>query len=111
LLDVKPDGAFEFSIANELADYLIFGDKIDEICEKLMIEIDEPFMEKFSKNVPGYFNWIDEQFAVKDPPLALIEVGDTYSDLLQLVIVNKEDLPEIEALCAALKVKYKKTAC
>jgi hypothetical protein len=110
LLDLKDNGILEFSITNEIFDILLVGDKIDEIHELMADDIEEPFPEKFWKDVKGYFHWVDEKLSSLDPPLQLIEMGDSYSDNLQLLRIYKADSPEIEQLCSEFNIHFKKTA-
>jgi hypothetical protein len=109
LLDIKNDGAFEFCVTNEIFDYLIVGDKIDEIHELLEDEIDEEFPYEFSKNVSGYFKWVDNLLDKNNPQLSFVEIGDSYSDNLQLILICKEDMAEIKELCLELHVHFEET--
>jgi hypothetical protein len=107
ILEVEENGGFEFSITNEIYDSFISGDKIDEIHEKIN-ELDDTFPQEYRLNVPGYFKWANQKLEQKKPPLAIIELGSTYADGLQLIIVYKADVNEIGRLCMELNVRFKK---
>ncbi|AZA76794.1 hypothetical protein EG347_04315 [Chryseobacterium sp. G0186] len=111
VIDSNKDGAFEFSVTNELFDFLIRGDKIDEVHELIDESLDN-LLGDFPigiKYAPDYFAWLQPKLDLEDPPLEVIELADSYSDELQLMIIEKHNLESISKLCQELMVNFRRT--
>lgn len=111
VIESDEDGAFEFSVTNELFSFLIRGDKIDEVHELIDESLnniigDFPMGVKY---VSDYFAWLQPRLDQENPPLEIIELADSYSDELQLMIVEKHNVENISKLCQELKVHFKRT--
>lgn len=112
VIESDEDGAFEFSVTNELFSFLIRGDKIDEIHELIDESLnniigDFPMGVKY---VSDYFAWLQPRLDQENPPLEIIELADSYSDELQLMIVEKHNVENISKLCQELRVHFRRTA-
>ncbi|CAD0218907.1 hypothetical protein [Chryseobacterium sp. JV274] len=112
VIESNEDGAFEFSVTNELFDFLIRGDKIDEIHELIDESLnnligDFPIGIRYAGD---YFKWLQPILNQEDPPLEVIELADSYSDELQLIIVEKHNVESISKLCQELRVHFKRTS-
>ncbi|WP_153392821.1 hypothetical protein [Chryseobacterium vaccae] len=103
--------AFEFSVINELFSFLLRGDKIDEVHELIDESLNNIIGDFPSeiKYADDYFKWLGPQLSQEDPPLEIIELGDSYSDELQLIIVEKHNVENISRLCQELMVHFKRT--
>ncbi|GEN68659.1 hypothetical protein [Chryseobacterium rhizosphaerae] len=111
VIESDEDGAFEFSVTNELFSFLIRGDKIDEVHELIDESLnniigDFPMGVKY---VSDYFAWLQPRLDQENPPLEIIELADSYSDELQVMIVEKHNVENISKLCQELKVHFKRT--
>jgi hypothetical protein len=112
VIESDEDGAFEFSLTNELFDFLIRGDKIDEVHELIDESLDN-LIGDFPAGIRyagDYFKWLQPILDQEDPPLEVIELADSYSDELQLIIVEKHNVESISKLCQELKVHFKRTS-
>ncbi|MCS4304717.1 hypothetical protein [Chryseobacterium sp. BIGb0232] len=111
VIEGDEDGAFEFSVTNELFNFLIRGDKIDEVHE-LIDESLNNALGDFPAGIryaPDYFVWLQPKLNQEEPPLEVIELADSYSDELQLIIIEKHNLESISKLCQELRVHFRRT--
>jgi len=113
VLEADPGHTLQFAIANEISEFLIIGDKIDEIHELIVEEFEGdfpeyPYEKKF--NATEYIEWFTEELATNYPTLELIEFGDSLSDSIQLILVLKDDVDRIEELCNELNIRFNKAA-
>lgn len=111
VIEGDENGAFEFSVANELFDFLIRGDKIDEVHELIDESLDHTIRD-FPTGVrytEDYFKWLQPKLDQENPPLEVIELADSYSDELQLMIVEKHHVEDISKLCQELMVHFRRT--
>ena len=110
IIESDEDDAFEYSIMNELFDFLLRGDKIDEVHELIDESLDNSIGD-FPTDVrytAEYFAWLQPKLNQKNPPLEIIEIADSYSDELQLIIVEKNNVDDIAILCHELNVSFRK---
>ncbi|AZA83908.1 hypothetical protein C1637_13240 [Chryseobacterium lactis] len=112
VIESDEDGAFEFSVSNELFNFLIRGDKIDEVHELIDESLhniigDFPIEIRYAGD---YFKWLQPKLDQEDPPLEIIELADSYSDELQLIIIEKHNVERISKLCQELKVHFRRTS-
>ncbi|NIF04928.1 hypothetical protein F3J23_05690 [Chryseobacterium sp. Tr-659] len=110
VIDGNEDGAFEFSITNELFHFLIRGDKIDEVHELIDESLnniigDFPIGIRYADD---YFKWLQPRLDQENPPLEVIELADSYSDELQLIIVEKHNVESISKFCQELAVHFRR---
>ncbi|MGU3375579.1 hypothetical protein [Chryseobacterium sp. M5A1_1a] len=111
VIESDEDGAFEFSVSNELFSFLIRGDKIDEVHE-LIDESLNNILGDFPigiRYVLDYFAWLQPKLDQENPSLEVIELADSYSDELQLMIVEKHNVVDISKLCQELMINFRRT--
>lgn len=111
LLEADPDGVIQFAVSNEIGEFMIVGDKIDEIHELIVDELDGalpsyPYEKKL--NAADYIEWVSAELKAEFPELELIEIGDSYADTIQLMLVYGEDVPRIKELCEELNIRCNK---
>lgn len=108
LLEADPDGIVQFAVSNEIGEFMIIGDKIDEIHELIVDELEGdlvsyPYEKKL--NAADYIEWVTAEIKKEYPDLELIEIGDSYGDDIQLMLVYGEDVPRIKQLCEELNIR------
>ena len=108
LLEADPEGIVQYAVSNEIGEFMIIGDKIDEIHELIVDELegdlpDYPYEKKL--NAADYIQWVTAEIKKEYPELELIEIGDSYGDNIQLMLVYAEDVSRIKELCEALNIR------
>lgn len=108
ILDVASESTLQFAIANEISEFIITGDKIDEIHEVIVEEFegdfaDYPYEKKF--NATEYIEWVSKELSENYPDLELIEFGDSFGDNIQLLFVLGKDVKRIKELCEELNIR------
>lgn len=112
LQEFAPEDALQFAITNEIFDFIIIGDKIDEIHELIVDEFEGDFPEypyELKLNTTDYLQWVSKQIDENYPELELIEFGDSFGDSIQLMLVLKEDVARIKELCAEFNIRCNTT--
>jgi len=112
ILEVASESTLQFAISNEISDFLIVGDKIDEIHELIVEEFEDdfasfPYEKKF--NAADYIEWISKELEENYPELELIEFGDSFGDSIQLLFVLEKDTKRIKELCNELNIRCNST--
>lgn len=108
LEEFAPEDALQFAITNEIYDFIIVGDKIDEIHEMIVDEFEGDFPEypyELKLNTQEYLEWVSKQLDENYPDLELIEFGDSFSDSIQLLLVLKEDVARIKELASEFDIR------
>lgn len=108
LEEFAPDDALQFAITNEIYDFIIVGDKIDEIHEIIVDEFEGDFPEypyELKLNTQEYLEWVSKQLDENYPDLELIEFGDSFSDSIQLLLVLKKDVARIKELSSEFDIR------
>lgn len=108
VLEADPEGVLQFAIANEIGEFMIIGDKIDEIHELIVEELEDdfppyPYEKKF--NAADYIEWVSGEIKKEYPELELIEIGDSFGDNIQLMLVLGDDVDRIKELCDELNIR------
>mgnify|MGYP003514197240 FL=1 len=112
LQEFAPEDALQFAITNEIFDFIIIGDKIDEIHELIVDEFEGDFPEypyELKLNTTDYLQWVSKQIDENYPELELIEFGDSFGDSIQLMLVLKEDVARIKELCTEFNIRCNTT--
>ena len=112
LEEFAPDDALQFAITNEIYDFIIVGDKIDEIHELIVEEFEGDFPEypyELKLNTQEYLEWVSKQIDENYPDLELIEFGDSFGDSIQLLLVLKKDVARIKELASEFNIRCNKT--
>jgi len=113
ILDVASESTLQFAIANELDDFIIIGDKIDEIHEAIVDEFEgdfEAFPYDKKLNAQEYIEWLSKELSENYPELEVIEFGDSFADSMQLMFVLSKDVDRIKELCDELNIRCNKAA-
>lgn len=108
ILEIASESTLQYAISNEINDFLIVGDKIDEIHELIVEEFEDDFPEfpydkKF--NAAEYIEWVSKELSENYPELELIEFGDSFGDSIQLIFVLGKDVKRIKELCGELSIR------
>ena len=112
LEEFAPEDALQFAITNEIYDFIIVGDKIDEIHELIVEEFEGDFPEypyELKLNTQEYLEWVSKQIDENYPDLELIEFGDSFGDSIQLMLVLKEDVTRIKELASEFNIRCNRT--
>jgi len=112
LKEFAPEDALQFAITNEIYDFIIVGDKIDEIHELIVDEFEGDFPEypyELKLNTQDYLEWVSKQIDEHYPDLELIEFGDNFGDSIQLLLVLKKDVTRIKELASEFNIRCNKT--
>jgi hypothetical protein len=112
LEEFAPEDALQFAITNEIYDFIIVGDKIDEIHELIVDEFEGDFPEypyELKLNTQEYLEWVSKQVDENYPDLELIEFGDSFGDSIQLLLVLKKDVARIKELASEFNIRCNKT--
>ena len=112
LEEFAPEDALQFAITNEIYDFILVGDKIDEIHELIVDEFEGDFPEypyELKLNTQEYLEWVSKQIDENYPDLELIEFGDSFSDAIQLLLVLKKDVARIKELASEFNIRCNKT--
>ena len=108
LEEYAPEDALQFAITNEIYEFIIVGDKIDEIHELIVEEFEGDFPEypyDLKLNTQEYLEWVSKQIDENYPELELIEFGDSFGDSIQLMLVLKEDVARIKELASEFGIR------
>lgn len=112
LEEFAPEDTLQFAITNEIYDFIIVGDKIDEIHELIVDEFEGDFPEypyELKLNTQEYLEWVSNQIDENYPDLELIEFGDSFGDSIQLLLVLKKDVARIKELASEFNIRCNKT--
>ena len=112
LEEFAPEDALQFAITNEIYDFIIVGDKIDEIHELIVEEFEGDFPEypyELKLNTQEYLEWVSKQIDENYPDLELIEFGDSFGDSIQLMLVLKKDVARIKELASGFNIRCNTT--
>lgn len=112
LEEFAPEDALQFAITNEIYDFIIVGDKIDEIHELIVDEFEGDFPEypyDLKLNTQEYLEWVSKEIDETYPDLELIEFGNSFGDSIQLLLVLKKDVARIKELASEFNIRCNKT--
>lgn len=112
LQEFAPEDALQFAITNEIYDFIIVGDKIDEIHELIVEEFEGDFPEypyELKLNTQEYLEWVSKQIDENYSDLELIEFGDSFGDSIQLMLVLKKDVARIKELASGFNIRCNTT--
>ena len=100
----------EVALTDAVADYLCLSDKADELYEQISEAFNEPLPDppQGFRYLYEYMRLADEEIQQRGPQpggYELLEIADSYSDELQVLLVFRKDTPRILALGQQLQVK------
>lgn len=105
-----PAGVVAFVIFTELEDYFAVSDTVDELHEQIVAAFETPMLPDYPyddnqfETVADYFSWLDEQLLIHHPKYRLIEFGQSYTHDFQTVLVLRDSVEQILALCQELEI-------
>lgn len=105
-----PDGVTAFVIFTELEDYFAVSDTVDELHEQIIDSFDAPTLPEYPyddnkfETVVDYFEWLDTQLLAHHPKYCLIEFGQSYTHDFQTILVLRDTVDQILALCKDLGI-------
>jgi len=111
-----PDGVTAFVIFTELEDYFSVSDTVDELHEEVIAAFETPALPDYPyddnqfETVADYFEWLDEQLRAHHPKYRLIEFGHSYTHDFQTVLVLRDTVDQILALCHELGLNAQPTS-
>ncbi|MEO9021290.1 MAG: hypothetical protein ABI237_05010 [Ginsengibacter sp.] len=83
------------------------ADRIDDLHNEIS-DIKEPFPYSSNFDTCQYFNWLDKKLEANDPPLACINIADSWGDDMLVILVYREDTERILELYILVKVSHPK---
>lgn len=106
MLDLEPEVIRQLTVEMALIDYVVIGDKIDELHERISDEFAEP-LDAFPDRGDGekllaadYFAWLDTVLAACSPSWELVSWENDLDDNLHVLIVRRSDTDRILSLAA-----------
>ena len=105
-----PSGVVAFVIFTELEDYFAVSDTVDELHEQVVAAFETPALPDYPYNntpfetVADYFAWLDTQLLEHHPKYRLIEFGQSYTHDFQTILVLRNTVDQIQALCQELGI-------
>lgn len=111
-----PEGVAAFVIFTELEDYFAVSDTVDELHEQVIAAFETPALPDYPyddnqfETVADYFSWLDGQLLVHHPKYRLIEFGQSYTHDFQTVLVLRDTVDRILALCEELGISAQPTS-
>ncbi|GAB2888061.1 hypothetical protein [Paralcaligenes ginsengisoli] len=111
LVEYDRPGVTAFIIFIELEDYFAVSDTVDELYEQIVEAFEHPALPEYPYNnntfetVSDYYQWLDQELLVHHPKYRLISFGESYTNDFQVVLVYREDVPQIMSLCTQLALR------
>lgn len=112
LPDHSPTAVLNFALPGEITHWMVYGDKLDEIHEKLADQLDDEFPAfpyEYGFTAAAYFKWLDTQLLEKETGLELIKTGNSFSDELQVIFVQRSNTSRIIELANKLQIHCSRT--
>lgn len=109
--EYDPDGVTAFVLFIELEDYFAVADTVDELYEQIIEAFEQPALPDYPYDdndfdtVSDFFTWVDAQLLAHHPKYQLISFGQSYTNDFQVILVYREQAPDILALCAKLELQ------
>ncbi len=106
-----PSGVTAFIIYVELQDYFSVSDNVDELYEQITEAFEQPQLPDYPyddndfETISDFYRWLDAQLLAHHPKYRLISFGESYTNDFQAVLVYREQVEEIMALCSSLGLR------
>src|SRR5690606_28576360 len=103
-----PRGVTAFILFIELEDYFAVADTVDELYEQIVDAFEQPALPAYPyddndfQTVSDFYQWVDDQLLRHHGKYQLISFGESYTHDFQLVLVYREQVQGLLALCAQL---------
>lgn len=114
LADYDDETIRQLTVEMVLSDFVMMGDKIDELHELISDEFAEP-LKPFPERADGekvlaanYFAWLDAQLAARSPAWELLEWHNDLDDNLHVIIVRRSDTDHILALAGTMGFRVRR---
>ena len=111
MLDFDPETIRQLTVELAIIDYVLIGDKIDELHELISDEFAEPLKpfpyrdDNEKVLVADYFAWLDNELGARIPAWELLSWDNDLDDNLHVVIVRRLDTDRIVALADSLGLR------
>ena len=111
MLDFDPETIGQLTVELAIIDYVLIGDKIDELHELISDEFAEPLKpfpyrdDNEKVLVADYFAWLDNELGARIPAWELLSWDNDLDDNLHVVIVRRLDTDRIVALADSLGLR------
>ncbi|NYT63042.1 hypothetical protein H0A66_12025 [Alcaligenaceae bacterium] len=108
VVEYDPAGVTAFIVFIELEDYFAVADNVDELYEQIIDAFEYPALPEYPYDdadfttLPEYYRWVDQQLQAHHGKYCLISFGESYTNDFQVILVYRDKLAEILALCKDL---------
>lgn len=107
--EYDPQGVIPFIIFVELEDYFSVADTVDELYEQIIDAFEHPALPEYPydnntfETLPDFYHWVDQQLQTHHEKYSLISFGESYTHDFQVILVYRDKVSEILALCQELE--------
>ncbi|QAA93797.1 hypothetical protein [Pollutimonas thiosulfatoxidans] len=111
VVEYDPQGLLAFVLFTELEDYFAYADTVDELYEQIVDAFEQPALPDYPyeqssfDSVSGFFAWVDQQLLAHHTKYQLIHFGQSYTHDFQVLLVYRDRVDDILALCGQLGVQ------
>ncbi|NYT38380.1 hypothetical protein ERD78_15495 [Allopusillimonas soli] len=97
-----------FIIFVELEDYFAVADTVDELYEQIVAAFERPLLPPYPyddndfQTVDDFYQWTEAQLRMHHPRYRLLAFGQSYTHDFQVILVLREQVDDILALCGQL---------
>lgn len=111
MLDFDPETIRQLTVEMAIIDYVLIGDKIDELHELISDEFAEPLKpfpyrdDNEKVLVADYFAWLDKELQAGTTAWELLSWDNDLDDNLHVVIVHRSDTDRIIALADSMGLR------
>jgi len=106
-----PAGVMAFIVFVELEDYFAVADNVDELYEQIVDAFENPALPEYPydnnnfETLSDFYDWVDKQLQVHHEKYCLLCFGESYTNDFQSVLVYRDQLADILALCKELDMQ------
>lgn len=109
--EYDPQGVSSFIIFVELEDYFAVADTVDELYEQIIDAFEHPALPEYPydnnsfETINDFYHWVDQQLQTHHEKYSLIAFGESYTHDFQVILVYRNNVTEILALCRELELQ------
>ncbi|KTT74673.1 hypothetical protein [Sphingomonas endophytica] len=114
MLHLDPEEIRQLTVEIAIIDYVLIGDKIDELHELISHEFAEPLKpfptreDNEKVRVAEYFAWLDRELDARSPSWELLAWDNDIDDNLHVIIVRRSDTDNILALAGTMGLRARR---
>lgn len=103
-----PQGVMAFIIYVELEDFFAVANTVDELYEQIVDAFEQPNLPEYPYDdnnfatVADFYQWVDQQLLAHHEKYCLISFGESYTSDFQVILVHRDEVASIFALCKEL---------